>query len=266
MLWTDQNDSLSQRDTGWLQFYCESAQEVLDTVIQAYRIAEQILLPVMVISEGFILSHTAEPVDIPEQELVDAYLPPYQAQYKLDIEDPRAIGALAWPDEFTAMKIQMQEAMEKAKETSRKADEEFRQMFGRSYGLIEKCHWENPEIVLVTAGTITSTARETLNGLSNPRIGLLKMRIFRPFPTEEIREAFQGVKKVAVIDRNLSAGMGGIFSQEIKAAMYGIKHQPEIFSFIAGLGGKDITPETIERIINYTLENSEAQENIVWAR
>lgn len=167
-IWTDQNDSLSQRDTGWLQFYCESNQEVLDSVIQAFKIAEQVLLPTMLILDAFVLSHTQEPVDIPDQELVDRYLPPYDARYKLDTGDPHAFNALVMPSHYMELRYKMQKSMEEAVEVARQADEEFREVFGRSYGLVERYRLEDAEVVLVTSATITSTARVVVDELTSP--------------------------------------------------------------------------------------------------
>ncbi|MCK4472423.1 MAG: pyruvate ferredoxin oxidoreductase, partial [Anaerolineae bacterium] len=137
-IWTEQTDSLAQRDTGWLQFYCESNQEVLDTVIQAFKIAERVLLPTMLVLDAFVLSHTQEPVDIPDQELVDEYLPPYRARYKLDTRDPHAFNGLVTPAHYMELRYKMQKAMEEAVEVARQVDEEFREVFGHSYGLVEK--------------------------------------------------------------------------------------------------------------------------------
>lgn len=269
---TDQNDSLSQRDTGWIQLYCENAQETLDTVIMAYKIAENhgILLPAMVVTEGFILSHTGEIVDDPEQELIDKFLPPYKPVHKFDLKDPKIFGAFTRSEEYFQMKIDAQMAMERAKKVIKRVDREFGKLFGRSYGVIEKINWpadnrRNPKIVLVTSGTATSTARYILSeekGFED--IGVLKIKMFRPFPTEDVKEALKGTEKVAVIDRNLSLGRGGIFCSEIKSALCELKKRPEVFSFITGLGGVDITPEIVKEAITYTRQNKKSNRKIVW--
>jgi pyruvate/2-oxoacid:ferredoxin oxidoreductase alpha subunit len=265
-VWTEQTDSLAQRDTGWLQFYCESNQEVLDTVIQAFKIAEQILLPTMLVLDAFFLSHTEEPVDIPDQELVDRYLPPYHARYKLDPSDPHAFGALVPPDHYMELRYKIQRAMEQAVEVARQADEEFREVFGRSCGLVEKYRLEDAEVVLVTSATITSTARVVVDELREEghKVGLLKVRLFRPFPVEEIREALAGVRKVAVIDRNISFGHGGIFAEETKSALYNGPHRPPIFGFIIGLGGRDVTPASIRGIAEYAFQHDAPEGEIIW--
>jgi len=265
-IWTDQTDSLAQRDTGWLQFYCESNQEVLDTVIQAFKIAEQVLLPTMLVLDAFFLSHTEEPVDIPDQELVDSYLPPYQARYKLDPDDSHAFGALVAPDHYMELRYKIQQAMEEAVEVARQADEEFRKVFGRSYGLVEKYRLEDAEVILVTSATITSTARVVVDELREEghKVGLLKVRLFRPFPVEDVREALASARKVAVLDRNISFGHGGIFAEEIRSALYNGAHRPPIFGFIIGLGGRDVTPASIRGIAEYTFEHDVPEREIIW--
>lgn len=266
-IWTDQVDSLSQRDTGWLQLYCENSQETLDTIIMAFKIAEnrEVLLPVMVVTEGFILSHTGEVVDVPDQELVDKFLPQFNPPYKLDLKKPRVFGSLISPEPYFKMKIDAQEAMERAKTVAKRVDEEFGKAFGRSYGLIEKFHWQDPKIVLVTSGTVTSTARHVLlNEKEFGEVGLLKIKMFRPFPVEEVVEALSGIEKVAVIDRNISLGHKGIFCAELESALSGLDKKPKIFGFIAGLGGVDVTPETIKEAIAYAKEHSSPEKKIVW--
>jgi pyruvate/2-oxoacid:ferredoxin oxidoreductase alpha subunit len=266
-VWTDQNDSLAQRDTGWMQIYCESNQEVLDTVIQAYKVAEKVLMPAMLVLDAFVLSHTAEQVEIPDQALVDQYLPPYQPLYKLDVNNPHSFGALAPPDVYMELRYKMHQAMEEALEKFAQADEEFEELFGRRYGLIEPYRADDADLILVTSGTVTSTAREVIDELQaeGRKIGLLKVRLLRPFPEKLIRQALSGVSKVAVIDRNISFGMGGIFAQEIKSALYNVheKARPPIFGFVAGLGGRDITPAVIREIIDYT-ENHDEPEDLIW--
>lgn len=266
-VWTDQNDSLAQRDTGWMQIYCESNQEVLDTVIQAYKVAEKVLMPAMLVLDAFVLSHTAEPVEIPDQALVDEYLPPYKPLYKLNVTDPRSFGALAPPDVYMELRYKMHQAMEAALEEFVRADEEFERLFGRRYGLIEPYRADDADLILVTSGTVTSTAREVIDELQREgrKIGLLKVRLFRPFPQELIRQALSGVAKVAVIDRNISFGMGGIFAQEIKSALYNVpeRSRPPVFGFIAGLGGRDTTPAVIHEIIDYAESHNEPQD-LIW--
>jgi len=265
-IWCDQTDSLSQRDTGWLQFYCESSQEALDTVIQAYKISEKVSLPSMVVLDAFYLSHTFEPVNIPDKGRVDRFLPPYEPKYRLDPKVPRSFSGLTPPDLFTEMRYQIQEAMEEAKKVILQVDEEFDALFGRRYGLVEGYRLEDAELVLVTSGTAASTARDVIDQYRDDGrpVGLLKVRTFRPFPSEEIRKALKGVSKVAVIDRNISFGMGGIFAEELKSVYGNEEEGPIIFGYIAGLGGRDITKETISGILEYTFEEDRPKRASLW--
>ena len=265
-IWCDQTDSLSQRDTGWLQFYCESSQEALDTVIQAYKISEKISLPSMVVLDAFYLSHTFEPVNIPDRGRVDRFLPPYEPKYRLDPKVPRSFSGLTPPDLFTEMRYQIQEAMEEAKKVILHVDEEFDALFGRRYGLVEGYRLEDAELVLVTSGTAASTARDVIDQYRDDGkpVGLLKVRTFRPFPSEEIRKALKNVSKVAVIDRNISFGMGGIFAEELKSVYGNEEEGPIIFGYIAGLGGRDITKETLSGIIEHTFEEDRPKKPSLW--
>ena len=265
-IWTEQNDTLSQRDTGWLQFYCETNQEVLDTTIQAFKIAERVFLPVMIVLDAFVLSHTSEAVDIPEQAEVDAFLPPYRPPFKLDPEDPRAFGALVLPGEYMEMRYKMQKAIEQALSVAEEVDREWGERFGRSWGLVEPYRLDDAELALVTSGTVTGTSRVVVDELRDEglKIGLLKVRMFRPFPHEKIRQTLARVKKVAVIDRNISFGYSGIFAQEVRAALYNADKRPLVFDFVAGLGGRDIVPETIREIVDYTLTHDTPTEEFTW--
>jgi len=265
-IWTDQTDSLSQRDTGWIQLYCEDNQEVLDTIIQAFKIAETVYLPVMVVLDAFFLSHTSEIIDIPHQEEVDQFLPQFKAQYPLNTGEPRAYYGMVSPDYYMEFRYKMQEAMEETVGVARKVDEEFGGQFGRTHGLIEPYRCEDAEAVMVTSGTVTSTARVVVERLREEgvKVGLLKVKMFRPFPMEEIKGALKGVKKVGVIDRNISFGHGGIFAQEIRSTLCNEDERPIVFGFITGLGGRDVTPKVIEKVIHYTLNNARPEEEILW--
>jgi pyruvate/2-oxoacid:ferredoxin oxidoreductase alpha subunit len=270
-VWTDQNDSLSQRDTGWIQIYCESNQEVLDSTIQAFRLAEMVDLPVMVILDAFYLSHTYEPVDIPEQAEVDAFLPRRQARYKLDTNEPHSFGALATPAVYMEMRLRQQEAMEAALEALDQVDEEFGQRFGRRYGAVECYQTEGAELVLVVSGTIASTTRYVVDQLRarGEKVGLVKARLFRPFPTAAMRKALGGIPHVAVLDRNISPGHCGIFAEEIRAALYDLEpaQRPAIHGYIIGLGGRDVRPENIIDCIDRTraaAESGASEREDVW--
>jgi pyruvate/2-oxoacid:ferredoxin oxidoreductase alpha subunit len=259
----DLSDSLSQRDTGWIQIYCESAQEAFDSVIQAFKIAERTLLPVMVNSEGFILSHTYEIVDIPEQEKVDAFLQPVPQRKCLDVEDPFMLGGPA--DQYINFRFKLQQAMEDAKTVIGEISAEFQDTFGRSYDLVQAYHCEDAALIVVTAGTIASTCCMVADELNQKglNVGVLRIRSFRPFPKEQLCRALHKAKKVAVIDRDLSPGCGGIFAQEIKAALQGVASGQPVFEYIAGLGGKDVTDTDVEEIITHCHQARQV-EDVKW--
>jgi len=265
-IWCDQNDSLSQRDTGWLQFYCESNQEVLDSVIQAYRISEQIQLPTMIAMDAFFLSHTMEPVDLPDEERVDRYLPQREAEYRLDIDDPHTFYGGTTPPFYAEMRYKIQQAMEEAKGVVETAAQEFRETFGRGYEAVELYRAEDAEMLLVTAGTMAGTARCVVDELRDDgrRVGAMRIRMFRPFPTEEVRRAVAGAKRVGVVDRNISFGQSGIFFQEMKSALFDEKERPLLFGFIAGLGGRDVTMDTVRRAVDYMSTHDEPEEATLW--
>ena len=253
-VWADQTDSLAQRDTGWLQFYCEDNQEILDTVILAYKISEKICLPSMICLDAFFLSHTSEIVDIPSQEQVDKFLPGLDLEYKLDIKNPRAFGGLVTQEWYYELRYKIQQAMEDSKAVINNAGKEFEKTFGRKYGLIEEYRVDGAEILLVVSGSMTATAREAVDIMrkDNKKIGLVKIRAFRPFPNEEIAVALKNAKAVAVIDRNISFGNEGIFFTETKAALAGLKKVPSLHGFIAGLGGREIQVADILKMAELT--------------
>jgi len=265
-IWCDHSDSLSQRDTGWIQLYCQSAQEALDTVIQAYRIAEELLLPVMVMVDGFFLSHTSDTVDVPDQKAVDRFLPAYKARYKISPEEPHTFNIMADTSLFISFKHEAQKSMEEAKKVVARVDREFKAHFGRGYGLLDKFRCQDAEVILFTMGTAASTAREVIEDYrqQGKKVGLCRLRMFRPSPVEEVTRFLRGVKKVAVLDRDNSLGAGGIVAQELKAALYGAARKPKIYEFIAGLGGKDITPETIREVIEKTLRQPKPGNRPIW--
>jgi pyruvate ferredoxin oxidoreductase alpha subunit len=250
-IWADQTDSLSQRDTGWVQIYVEDNQEVFDTVIQAYRVAEQVNLPVMVCYDAFFLSHTYEPVDIPDQEPVDKFLPTYDPEHYLDPADPHNFNGLVMPEQFLEMRWKIQQAMERVPEIATQTHDEFDDVFGRKYGLVEPIMCEDAETILVTTGTTTSPARVMVKKLREQgrKIGVLKVRYFRPFPGKEIYDAIKGAKKVIVLDRNISFGKGGIWADELRGALANEPDLPPVFGYVLGLGGRDITPWAIEEIV-----------------
>jgi len=265
-IWADQNDSLSQRDTGFMQVYCESNQEVLDWTIMAFKIAEAVRLPLMINLDAFFLSHTYEAVDIPPQEEVDEFLPKQLLYPRLDIAEPHAFNALVPPAQYLEIRYKLQQAMEEAKRVMADVGREFGEKFGRTYTMTSSYMLDDAKIALVTSGTVSGTARVAIRELREQGVpvGQLKMQTFRPFPTEEVRDALAGVDKIAVIDRNFSWGAGGIFAQEIKAALYNAESRPQVYGYIAGTGGRDITPDTINEVVKRTDEAERPKADYTW--
>jgi pyruvate/2-oxoacid:ferredoxin oxidoreductase alpha subunit len=270
-LWSDHSDSLSQRDTGWLQIYCATNQECLDTAIQAYRLAETILLPVMIVMDGFTLSHTTESVEVPAQEDVDAFLPAYRPKYRLDPENPHVFNALASAGDFMKMKHAAQTDITGAFEVLAEINTEFEKKFHREYSVLEKYETDNAEIVLIGMGAVCETVKDVVDDFKKKgiNVGLIRVRLFRPFPCAQLNKALAGVKKVMVLDQAVSLGAGGTLSLEIKQSLFdgwlADHHEvPKVFSFIAGIGGVDITPTMLEDIIMETIEEKTRQKEARW--
>ncbi len=241
-IWTDQIDSLSERDTGWMQFYAESNQDIFDGILISFKVAEQVLLPAMVILEAFFLSHTAEPVDFPEQEEVDRFLPPRVATHTVDPEHPAAFGGLTGPDHYYELKYMEHNAMLEAEEVIKRVTQEYGDLTGRYYKMADPYRCEDAETVLLVSGGVASTAKDAVDEAraAGKKLGSLKIWAFRPFPREDVRELLLGRKRVAVVDRNISFGQEGIFCTEVKASLYGRDGAPPVLGFVAGLGGRDI--------------------------
>ena len=275
-IWPDFSDSLSQRDTGWIQFYCSDNQEVFDTIIQAYKICEdkRVLLPAMVCSEGFILSHTFMPVIVPEQEEIDDFLPPYDPEWILDIENPLSHANLVSPEWYMEFRYMIQQAMENAKKLIVEVDREYGRRFGFEHGgLIEKYQCEDADLILVTMGTMGSEAKISVNNLRKEglKVGLARVRVFRPFPKEEIRKLAENTQMLTTIDRHVSFGFEGFLATEVKASLYSreksIADPPLVAGFLAGLGGRDVTYRDIEEIAKKSwkwMEEGKVKEEIVW--
>ena len=265
-IWTDQTDSLAQRDTGWIQLYCEDGQEVFDTTLQAFRLAESVNLPVMVVMDAFLLSHTYEPVDVAAQEAVDRFLPAYSPRFQLDPKDPYALSQFMMPTVYMEMRHSIQKTMEKVPDYYQAIEESFADVFGRDYGAVEAVQCEDADIILVVSGVVTSNCRLAVADLRSQgeQVGLLKIKMFRPFPSDSIRKHLGSAQKTAVIDRNFSMGASGIFAQETRAALCNMDKRPQIFSYVAGLGGRDITTETLNEIYWMTKNGTVAEAESVW--
>ena len=250
-IWTDQSDSLSQRDTGWLQIYCETAQEALDTILLSYWLTERIMLPVMVMIDGFILSHTMEQLFVPEQDLVDRFLPAYEAPYHLDTENPLSFGAAATPDNFYTLRKALAKTMKNVPREIEAGAARFSRFFDRSYANLEGYRLEGAEKVIVSSGALTGTVRLAVDRLreAGEKVGLVKLRLFRPFPQEELQDLVQGIPDVLAFSRAVSYGAGGILAQELRAALYHLDHRPRIFDVVISLGGKEVFPETVIDVV-----------------
>ena len=254
-IWNDQQDSLSLRDAGWIQIYAEDNQEAVDFHLLAYRLAEdkRVMLPVMVCMDGFILTHGMETIDMPEQAIVDKFLPVYKPLYKLDPVDPMSMGLLADPDYYMETRFALQETMRESLGYLSEISKEFNNCFGRDYGdlLVEEYQLKDAEKVIVAMGSVCGTIKEVVDEqrAKGKKVGLLRIITFRPFPYARIYEALKNVGKVAILDKAVSLGAYAPIAVEIKAAFFGKKKGPQVISsFVAGLGGRDITLETIHEV------------------
>jgi len=250
-IWADENDSISQRDTGWIQFYCSSNQEIFDTVIQAFKLGEheKISLPVMVSYNAFILSHTSMPVYIPDQKDVDDFLPRRKPKWKLDVNNPITFGNIILPAEYEKVRKDMQNAQEYAKKLIVEISDDWEKRFGRSHGdLLEIYKCDDAEYILIAMGAIGAESKVAIDKLQKNgyKVGLARLRVFRPFPQEEILRLGENADLI-VIDRNVSVGMGGAVFSEVKSSLYG-KSNAKVYGYIAGLGGKDVTYLDIEKM------------------
>jgi pyruvate/2-oxoacid:ferredoxin oxidoreductase alpha subunit len=270
-VWVDHMDSVAQRDTGWLQFYCATNQEVLDTIIMAYKVCESrgVMLPAMIIEDAFILSHTTEPVDVPDQELVDSFLPAYAPEFKIEVGKPMGFGSLVKPDQYMEFRYKAMLGMKEAHDRFLRVEQEFKHIFGREHGgLLEQYRCDDAEVVLVAAGSVASTAKDVVDSLraKGTRAGLARIRSFRPFPYEEFKVLGGKVDGLAVLDRSYTFGATGAMFTEVKAAVGSCQKHPVMKDYIAGLGGRDITPKVIERIFEDILmhRKRDEQSEVEW--
>lgn len=263
-IWADTTDSIAQRDTGWMQVYCENNQEVFDTLLMAYKISEHadILLPTLINLDAFFLSHTSQVVDTYEQERIDAFLPKYAPKYKLDVNDPRSFGALTSAEHYYEFSYKIQKAHEAAKTIIPQVCKEFAAQFGHEYGMTQAYRCDDAEFILVTSGTISGTTMDAVDRMRDKgiKVGTLKIRYFRPFPSEEVRSILKNAAKVGVVDRMVSFGQEGAFFTETKAAMYG--ETVPMYGFVAGLGGRDVSIADIESMVDKM--KTQDPSNLIW--
>ncbi|MDW5563683.1 MAG: pyruvate ferredoxin oxidoreductase [Methanomassiliicoccus sp.] len=260
-IWGEHHDVITERDTGWLQIFCENNQEVLDTVLMAYRVAEdpEVMLPIMVIEDGFILSHTVDIVDVPEQEKVDRYLPPFKPEYPVDVKNPMRHGGLMMPDWWTEFRYLIYQSQEVARTKLLEAEKEFEAIFGRSYGgMMEYYKCDDADAVLVVAGSAAGTAKEVADRYraEGKKVGVAKLRVFRPFPAEEVRRLADMTTTIGVFDRSYTYGDGGAMFNEVRSALQSTGSVMK--DYVGGLGGRDVTVKFIEWIFDDLLRIAEA--------
>jgi pyruvate ferredoxin oxidoreductase alpha subunit len=256
-IWNDQQDSIALRDSGWMQFYAEDNQEATDLHYIAYKVAEDhnVLLPAFVCFDGFILSHTYEPIDMISQAEADKYLPPFNPVQRLDADDPISFGMFATPEYYLEFRYEHDQAMKRATKVISDAGREFGKMFGRDYStLVEGYRLEDADTALVAMGSLCGTVKDAIDEMRDAgrKVGLLKIRCFRPFPSKDVMKALSGVKRIAVLDKNISIGSKGAVALEVRDALYG-KTIP-VLDYILGLGGRDVRKSDIAKIVSLAEE------------
>jgi len=266
-IWTDHKDTISQRDTGWIQMYAESGQEVIDSVLVAFRVAEHedVLLPAMVAEDAFYLTHTYEPVDIPTQDQVDRFLPPRKPSSGFRPGLANRYGTFIGPELHMEFQRKVAEGMERVPRVFREAEEEYERITGRNHGgPMPTYRTEDADAVLVTMGTAATTARSVVDVLRKhgKKVGLAKIRVFRPWPVPEVRALGADVDRIGVLDRSFTFGASGAAHTEFAAAMYGSPHRPLVRDFVAGLGGRDLTPPMFTQMFESLL--SSEKEEVSW--
>jgi len=248
-IWNDHSDAMSQRDSGWMQLFAENNQEALDLHIQAFRLAEELSLPVMVCMDGFILTHAYEQVDLPTPQQVDAYLPAFQPRQVLDPREPVSIGAMVGPEAFMEVRYLAHARHMQALERIPQLAAEFKRVFGRDTGgLVHTHRAEDAETMVVAMGSVLGTIKDTVDEMRDDghRIGVLGITSFRPFPTDLVRAALHKARRVVVLEKSLAVGIGGILSTDVRMAM---SHLPvPVHTVVAGLGGRAITRKSLHRL------------------
>lgn len=256
-IWNDHGDSMSQRDSGWIQLYAETNQEAADLHVQAFRIAEELSLPVMVCMDGFILTHASERVDIPEQEQVDAFLPSYSPRQVLDPAEPVSIGAMVGPEAFTEVRYMAHAKTLLALEKIPQVAEDFEKVFHRNTGgLVRPYFCDDAETVIIALGSVLGTIKDVVDELrgKGTSVGVLGIITFRPFPFEAVRDALKNAKRVVVIEKAFSVGIGGIVAENVKSSI-SAQNTP-LYTVIAGLGGRPITKTSLQALFHQAFNDS----------
>jgi len=260
-VWGDHSDAMAVRDTGWIQVFCQNNQEAFDLTLWAFRVGEDpnVLLPVMVHLDGFTLSHVTEPVILPEQSEVDRFLPRFQYPFALNPDKPMTHGAFGPPEIYSETKLAQEVAFRNSKEVVLQGWKEFGDIFGRYYHPVEEYKTENAETLLLTMGSFTETAKIVIDAKRDKgeAIGLISLRLWRPFPFEEFRRTVKGAKILIVFDRCISFGMGGPVFSEVRSALYDEEPRPKVVGIIGGLGGRDMSEEDFEYVIDRGKEIAE---------
>jgi len=255
-IWNDHSDAMAVCDSGWMQLFAETNQEAVDLHIQAFRLAEELSMPVMVCVDGFILTHAVERVDIPAQAEVDAYLPPYEPVQVLDPQQPISIGAMVGPEAFTEVRFLQHYKQTLALRLIPEFAAEFKSRFGRdSGGLLRSYRTEDAELIVVAMGSMNGTIKDTIDEMraEGVRIGLVTLVSFRPFPTTALREQLLQARNVVVIEKSLAVGMGGPLANNVDLALRNLARPPQVHSVIAGLGGRPITRASLHRVLRQAM-------------
>jgi pyruvate ferredoxin oxidoreductase alpha subunit len=255
-IWNDHSDSMSQRDSGWIQLYAETNQEAADLHVQAFRLAEEISLPVMVCMDGFILTHAYEQVDLPTQEQVDAFLPPFAPHQVLDPDEPITIGAMVGPEAFMEVKYLMHAKQQLALERIPRIAAEFAAAFGRdSGGLLRTYRCEDAETVVLALGSVLGTIEDVIDERREhgERIGAVGLKCFRPYPLDEVREALSHAERVVVVEKAFAVGAGGIVGQNVRLALSGLP--AKVYDVVAGLGGRPITKASLHGLFDEAVQD-----------
>lgn len=250
-IWNDHQDTMTVRDSGWIQLFAEDNQEAIDLHIQAYKIAEKVLIPVMVCMDGFLLTHTFEPLEVYTQEQVDKFLPPFKPEYFLDTKNPHTFGCFAEPDKYTEFRYMFAQSHLDAKKEIISVANEFKESFGRFSGdVIEDYKCADADMVLVGMGSIVSVLKAAADELRahGKKVGVCKIRCYRPFPKEELTALLANKKEIVVFDKSISIGLGSIVGADLKETLYG-KSNAKISTAIIGMGGRDITVESIKEVL-----------------
>ena len=263
-IWNDHSDAMHQRDSGWISYFCENGQEAIDMSIQSFKIAEDkdVLLPVVFNVDGFQLTHMVEALEIPSQKEVDKFLPPIKPFAALHPDNPCTMGAYAFPEIFTEVMMSKNQALMNSKKVILRVWDEWEKQFGRSYKPVETYKTEGADVLILTMGSNGETASIAVDEMreAGQKVGLVKLRLWRPFPFEELREAVKGAKVLVVTDRAISfGGPGGPVAAEVRSALYSQKDRPFVFNCIYGLGGRDTTVDHFKGMLELGIQAKKKQ-------